>query len=86
LFETNTVFSKNEKDHLDFFAKNIIVAGLDSNEFLKVSECVSFKDMWDTLERVHKESRNAWLNSDKSSAGSSTATSKMNVCLMVKTV
>jgi len=45
LLETNIVFSKSEKDHLDCVAKNIIVYALDSNEFLRVSECVSAKDM-----------------------------------------
>ena len=40
--------------------------------------------MWDTLERIHKDSRNAWLGSDESSAGSSFADSKMDVCLMAR--
>ena len=82
LLETNTVFSKNKEGNLDCIAKNIIVAALDSNEFLKVSEYVSAKDMWDTLERFHNDSRNAWLDSDESYAGSSSAVSKMDVCPM----
>jgi len=54
LLETNFVLSKNEKNHLDCVAKNIIVSAFDSNEHLKVSECVSAKEMWDTLERFKK--------------------------------
>jgi len=84
LLEINIVFSKIDKDHLDCVVKKVIVSTLDSNEFIKVSECASAKDMWDTLERVHKDSRNAWLDSDKSSAGSFSAASKMNVCLTEK--
>jgi len=37
--------NKIEKDHLDCVAKNIIVFALDSNELLRVSKCVSTKDM-----------------------------------------
>lgn len=84
MFETNTIFSESEKDHIDSVAKNIIVSALDSNEFLRVSKCVSAKDMWDTLERIHKDSRNAWLDNDKFSSGSSSAASKINLCLMAK--
>jgi len=43
LFETNVVLSKNEKDHFNCVAKKIIVSSVDSNELLKVSECVSAK-------------------------------------------
>jgi len=50
MLETNTIFSKIEKDHLGSVAKNIIVSALNSNEFLKVLECISAKDMWDTFE------------------------------------
>ena len=84
MLETNTVFSKIEKDHLDCVAKNIISSALDSNEFVKVSECISAKDMWDTLERIHKDSRNAWLDNDEFSSRSSSAASKINICLMPK--
>jgi len=84
LLETNIVFSESEKDHLECVAKNIIVSALDYNEFLRVSKCVSTKDMWDCLERIHKDSRNAWLDSDKFSSGSSSAASKINICLMPK--
>jgi len=84
LLEINNVFSKSEKDHLDCVSKNIIVSAIDSNEFLRVLKCVSAKDMWGTLKRIHKDSRNAWLDSDKFSSGSSTTASKINVCLMAK--
>ena len=77
--ETNVVLPKNEKDHLDCVAKNIIISALDSNELLNVLECVSAKEIWDTLERSHKVSRSAWLDSDESSPGSSSADSK--ICL-----
>jgi len=40
--------------------------------------------MWDTLERIHKDSRNACLDSDKFPSGSSSASSKINICLMEK--
>jgi len=40
--------------------------------------------MWDTLERIRKDSRNAWLDSDKVFSRSSFAASKINMCLMVK--
>jgi len=74
--------SNNERDHLDCVAKNIIVYSLDSDELLKVSECISTKEMWDTLETIHKNSRSVWLDKDKSSAGSSSSDFKMDVCHM----
>jgi len=40
--------------------------------------------MWDTLERIHKDSRSAWLDSDESSVGSYSTASKMDVCLMAR--
>jgi len=40
--------------------------------------------MWDTLERIHKDSINVWLESDKFSSGSCSAASKINTCLMAK--
>jgi len=79
LLENNVVLSKNERDHLACVAKNIIVSAFDSDELLKVSECISAKEMGDTLERIHKDSRSAWLDSDESSPGSSSADSK--ICL-----
>jgi len=84
LLENNVALSKNERNHLDCVAKNIIVSALDSDELLKVSECTSAKEMWDTLERIHRGSRSTWLDSDVSFVGSSSADSKMNVCLMAR--
>jgi len=80
--ENNVALPKNERDNLKCVAKNIIVFALDSDELRKVSECISIKEMWDTLEKIHKDSRSAWLDNDESSAGSSSANSKMDVCLM----
>ena len=45
----------SEIEHLDCIAMNIIVSALDSNELLKVSECRSAKEMWNTLEEHHKK-------------------------------
>ena len=73
--ENNVALSKNERNHLYCVAKNII----DSDELLKVSQCISAKEMWDTLEKIHKDSRSALLDSDESSAGSSPAYSMMCV-------
>ena len=73
-----------ERNHLDCVAKNIIVSALDSDELLKVSQCISTKEMWDTLGKIHKDPRSALLVSDESSAGSSPTDSKMNVCLMAR--
>ena len=84
LLENNVVLSENEKDHLDCVTKNIIVSALDSDELLKVSECISVKGMWDTLERIHRGSKSTWLDSDESSAGSSSTDFKMDVCLMAR--
>jgi len=82
--KNNVASPKNERDHLDCVVKNTIVSALDYDEILKVSECISAKEMWDTLERIHKNSRSAWLDNDESSTGSSSADSKMDVCLMAK--
>jgi len=38
---------------LDCIAQNIIVYALDSNEFFRISECKSAKEMWDTLKAIH---------------------------------
>ena len=40
--------------------------------------------MWDTLEKIRKDSRSALLDNDESSAGSSSVESKMDVCLMTR--
>jgi len=38
---------------LDCVAQNIIASALDSNEFLRISDCKSAKEMWDTLKANH---------------------------------
>jgi len=38
---------------LDFIAQNIIAFAVDSNEFFRISECKSAKEMWDTLRATH---------------------------------
>ena len=81
------MFETNNKGYsqLDCIAKNIIVYALDSNDLLRISKCVSEKDMWDTLERTHKDSSGAtWLDNDLSSSKSSSEVSKTNMCLMAK--
>jgi len=81
--ENNVASSKNERDHLHYVAMNIIVSALDFDELLKISECISAKEMWDTLERIHKNSRSAWLDKDESSAESSSLDFKMDVLLKI---
>jgi len=70
------------KDHLDCIAKNIIVFALDCDELLKVSDFTLAKEMWDTLERIHKNSRSACMDKNESSAESSSPEFKMEICLM----
>ena len=72
-------YVKNERNHFDCVDKNIIIFALDSDELLKVSQCIYVKEMRDTLEKIHKDSRSASLDNDDSSVGSSSADSKMNV-------
>ena len=38
---------------LDCIAHNIIASTVDPNEFFRISECKSAKDMWDTLKATH---------------------------------
>ena len=45
---------------------NIIVSALDSNEFLKVSECSYAKEMWNTLEEYHKNPRSTLMDKEES--------------------
>jgi len=40
--------------------------------------------MWDTLERIHKNSRSAWMDKNESSADSSALEFKMEVYLMAR--
>jgi len=44
----------SSKKHNDCMAQHIIVSALDSDELLKISECTSAMEMWDTLEKWHK--------------------------------
>ena len=60
----------SSKEHLDCITKNIIISALDSNELLKISECISAKEMWDTLEKYHKNPRSALMDKEESSADS----------------
>jgi len=63
---------------------NIIVSALDSNELLKVSECSSAKEMWNTLEKYHNNSRSAGMIKEESSAESVSSESRREVSLMTK--
>ena len=55
---------------VDCIAKKVIISAPDSNEFLRVSKCVSAKDMWDTLESTHEgSSGTVWQDNDISSSG-----------------
>jgi len=76
--ENNSASSK--KEHLNCIAKNIIVSALDSDELLKISECISAKEMWDTLEKNHKNPRSALMEKEESSADSVSSEIKMEVC------
>ena len=46
--------SESKKAKFDCIAKNIITSALNSDEFFKVSQCKSAKEMWDTLEVTHE--------------------------------
>jgi len=46
--------SENKKAKFDCIAKNIITSALNSDEFLRISQCSSAKEMWDTLEVTHE--------------------------------
>jgi len=74
----------SEREHLDCVAMNIIVSALDSNELLKVSKCNSVKEMWNTLEEYHKNSRSALMDKEESTAKSFSSESRKKVCLMTK--
>ena len=49
---------KNKKAKFDCIAKNIITSALNSDEFFKISQCSSAKEMWDTLEVTHEGTNN----------------------------
>jgi len=46
--------AENKKAKLDCIAKNIITSIMNSNEFFRISQCESAKEMWDTLEVIHE--------------------------------
>ena len=46
--------SQSKKAKFDCIAKNIITSALNSDEFFRVSQCKSAKEMWDTLEVTHE--------------------------------
>jgi len=46
--------SESKKSKFDCIAKNIITSAFNSNEFFRVSQCKSAKEMWDTLEVTHE--------------------------------
>jgi len=46
--------SESKKAKFDCIAKNIITSALYSDEFFRVSQCKSSKEMWDTLEVTHE--------------------------------
>ena len=46
--------AENKRAKFDFIAKNIITSALNSDEFFRVSQCASAKEMWDTLEVSHE--------------------------------
>jgi len=45
---------ESKKAKFNCIAKNIITSALNSNEFFRVSQCKSAKEMWDTLEVTHE--------------------------------
>ncbi|KAK7289872.1 hypothetical protein RIF29_03868 [Crotalaria pallida] len=54
-----------KKIQLDYKAKNIITSALSYDEFFRISQCSSAKEMWDTLQVTHEgtsEVRRARLN------------------------
>jgi len=58
----------SKREHLDCVAMNIIVYALDSNELLKVSECSSAKERWNTLEEYHKNPMSVLMDKEESFA------------------
>jgi len=45
---------ESRKAQYDSVAKNIITSSLNLDEFFKVSQCTSAKEMWDILEVTHE--------------------------------
>ncbi|XP_068504165.1 uncharacterized protein [Phaseolus vulgaris] len=55
--------AENKKAKFDWIAKNIITSALSSDEFFRVSQCSSTKEMWDILEVAHEgtsDAKRAW--------------------------
>jgi len=46
--------AENKRVQYDCVAKNIITSALNMDEFFRVSQCSSTKEMWDILEVTHK--------------------------------
>jgi len=46
--------AENKKAKFDCIAKNIITSTLNWDEFFRISQCASAKEMWDTLEVTHE--------------------------------
>ena len=46
--------AENKKAKFNCIAKNIITSALNSDDFFRVSQCGSAKEMWDTLEVTHE--------------------------------
>jgi len=46
--------SERKKVQYDSLAKNIITSALNMNEFFRVSQCKSAKEMWEVLEVTHE--------------------------------
>ena len=46
--------AENKKAKFDCIAKNIITSALNSDEFFRISQCASAREMWDTLEVTHE--------------------------------
>jgi len=44
----------SKKEKIDWIAKNIITSALSCDEFFRVSQCTSAKEMWDILEITHE--------------------------------
>jgi len=46
--------SESMKAQYDCTAKNVISSSLNLDEFFRASQCISTKEMWDTLEVMHE--------------------------------
>jgi len=45
---------KEKNAQYDCIVKNIITSGLNFDEFFRVSQCISAKEMWDIIEVTHE--------------------------------